>query len=76
MYKKDEHGEYRQTARWVDAWGGGGPYVAGWCVCEVREYADGIRVHRAAPKYVSHDTTPEEIALHAIYMEAARALGL
>lgn len=76
MYEKDEHGEYKQAARWVDAWAGGGPYVAGWCVCEAREYADGVtRVHRGEPEYL-HSSTPEMAALHAVYLAAARGLGL
>lgn len=71
MFHNDSRGEYRVTDRWVDAWDSP---VAGWCVCELRDYADGTtRVHRYEPTYVH--TSPEYAALHAIYLRAARALG-
>ena len=76
MYKKDKFGEYKRAARWVDAWRGeGGAIVAGWCVSELREYADGTkRVHSEPAKYVG-DEHPSASALHEIYMRASRALG-
>lgn len=75
MYKKDEHGEYRQTNRWVDAWGGGGA-VPGWSICEVREYANGkTRVHRGEARYLHEHPSPEIYALHAVYMSARKGLG-
>lgn len=75
MYQTDEHGEYRMTERFVSAHAGGGPYVANWTVCEVREYADGkMRVHREPIRYGSDE--PALAATLEIYMITARELGL
>lgn len=72
MYKTDQHGEYRRGYQWIDAWKDGMP---GWCICELREYSNGdVRVHRGEPTYVSE--APQFQAVHAIYLQAARALGL
>lgn len=77
MYKKDKYGEYRCLAKFIDAWAGGdGVYVAGWCTCEVREYAGGVtRLHRGKPSYVK-EKHPSAAYVHSIYMMAAEALGL
>jgi hypothetical protein len=75
-YKTDDHGEYRTTYRWVDAWpGDGAVYVPGWCVCEVREYADGkVRVWTGKPTYTK-DAYSAVVTLHAIYLHCAKELG-
>ena len=74
MYRQDERGTYCCPAKWVEAWSGEGGAVAGWCVCEVREYADGtMRVHQGEAQHLSDK--PDRAAMHAIYLIASRALG-
>lgn len=52
MYKSDQHGEYKCAHKWIRAWGGG-LYVGGFNLYELREYADGeMRVHSGEPMYV------------------------
>ena len=73
MYPSDEYGLYKSGVSWVDAWGGGGPYVSGYCVCELREYEDGkIRVHRSKSFYIKDRPKDEE--MHAIFMIAQKYL--
>lgn len=76
MYRKDEFGKYKRIARWVDAWrADGGGVIAGWCVCELRQYGDGtMRVHSEPAKYVADE--PKGVgAFHEIYLLASKALG-
>ena len=76
MYQKDEYGnEYRVDAQWIDAWASGGPYVGGFCTCELRVFADGsFRIHRGGPKYLK-DESSAIAALHSIYLAASRELS-
>ena len=75
MYKTDEHGEYRSAERWARAWAGGGGYVAGFSICEMREYADGTsRVHVIETTYVHEN--PEIWFAHDVYMKAQKELGV
>ena len=61
-------------AEWVEAWSGGGGWVAGWCVCRAIRGEDGVlRIERGAPVYV-HETTPELATIHGIYLRAEAAL--
>ena len=69
-----EKGNYIITGRFIDAWPGTGGYVAGYCVCEIREYEDGIYVHRSDPIYIHEQ--PEKKELHEIYLLASKALGV
>lgn len=75
MYKTDERGEYRSAERWVRAWAGGGSYIAGFSICELREYADGTsRVYVSEPTYI-HETPCMAFA-HSVYMQAQKELGV
>ena len=75
MYKIDERGEYRSAERWVRAWAGGGPYVAGFSNCELREYADGkSRVHMSEPTYIHEN--PKMGFANSAYMLAQKELGV
>lgn len=79
MYKTDEDGnKYCVTERWIDAWGDERKsYVPGWCVCEAREYENGVvRIYRNHPHYVGDATKKEMSHMLNIYMIASRALGL
>ena len=74
MYKTDKYGEYCCTEKFVRAWAGGGAYVAGYNICELREYADGTtRVHSSDPIY-THEK-PEIAFAHSVYMRALKELG-
>lgn len=75
MYKTDDRGEYRRTERWARAWADRGLYVAGFSICELREYADGTsRVHVSEPTYI-HEK-PELGFVHSVYMQAQKELGV
>ena len=75
MYKTDEHGEYRSVERWVRAWAGGGPYVAGFSVNELREYSDGTtRAHTGEPTYI-HEK-PQMGFAHGVYLMAQNEMGV
>jgi len=64
---------YRVSHQFIHAWYGGGPYHAGYCVCEVREYEDGsVHVWRGDPIYIADK--PQVAELHQIYLLAAHAL--
>lgn len=74
VYEIDEYGEYQIIDTWIEAWPGGGSYVAGWCTMELRRYTDGMmRVCRGQARYVDK-ATPELGVLHEVYLMAARAL--
>lgn len=66
IYKKDERGEYRATDRWIDAWTGEHGFP-GYCLCELREYADGrSMVWRSEARYLNdHD---QDALAHNIYL--------
>jgi hypothetical protein len=72
MYQKDKDGrEYRVLDTFVRAWSAQMP---GWSVCEVRQFDNGsVVVHVFPAMYVKDN--PDESALHAIYMLAAKGLG-
>ena len=73
MYAKDKSGKYKSSVPWVEAWDGGGPYVAGYCICEVREYEDGrTRVHKSKPLYLKD--RPQDVEMHNIFMIASKYL--
>ena len=76
MYPKDENGkEYQVLAEWLNAWPGGefGRHP-GWCIMELRRYADGsIIQHRGEPMYLS-DVSPAVAALHSIWLRANNSL--
>ena len=75
MYKTDDKGEYRTAERWARAWSGGGSYVAGFSICELREYADGTsRVYVSDPVY-THEN-PGIAFAHSVYMLAQKELGV
>ena len=75
MYKTDERGEYRVAEKWARAWTGGGPYFAGFSICELREYADSTnRVHVSEPIYI-HEK-PEFGFVHSVYMKAQEEMGV
>lgn len=75
MYKKDDRGEYMCAERWIRAWAGGGFYIAGYAICELREYADGTsRVYTSDPVYV-HEK-PEIGLAHKVYLLAQKELGI
>ena len=75
MYKTDKRGEYRIKERWAKAWAGGGAYVAGFCICELREYTDGtLHVHTSDPRYI-HDNLELGFA-HKVYIQAQKELGV
>lgn len=75
MYKADERGEYRSAERWIRAWGGGGAYIAGFNVCELREYSDGTsRVHVSDATYIHEN--PEMGFAHGVYMAAQKEMGV
>ena len=77
MYKKDQHGEYAETHRWIEAWdaGPGGNYVPGWTICELREYEDGThRVHRAKTVYLHEIPDAGLRAMHAVFIVASNTL--
>ncbi len=76
MYPKDDRGEYQVLAKWIDAWkGGGGSYVPGYTVVELRRYADGDLVQHVSERVVYiYDASPEIVALHFVYMAAQAAL--
>ncbi len=75
MYKTDSKGEYRVAERWARAWAGGGPYVAGFVICELREYADGkIMVQVSDPTYIHEH--PEMGFAHSVYMQAQKEMGV
>ncbi|MBM3460766.1 MAG: hypothetical protein FJX76_01565 [Armatimonadetes bacterium] len=65
---------YSVDAKWVEAWAGGGPYVAGFARYELRRYESSgeLRLFRGDPVYI-HDA-PDMQELHAIYMIAQKAL--
>ena len=76
MYPKDENGkEYQVLAEWLNAWPGGefGRHP-GWCITELRRYADGtVSQHRGDPMYLS-DVSPAVAALHSIWLRANNSL--
>lgn len=75
MYKTDDRGEYRTAERWARAWAGGGAYVGGFSICELREYADGkSRVHVSEPTYIHEH--PEMYFAHSVYLQAQKELGV
>lgn len=73
MYPKDEYGNYKIDAFWIEAWEGGGPYIAGFCLKELRNYEDGtLRVKSLDSKYL-HDF-PDKSFAHSIYIRSMREL--
>lgn len=75
LYESDEKGEYRTTDKWVRAWGGGGAYIAGFTVCEIREYTDGtMRVHTGNTTYINQN--PEMSFAHSVYLQAQKEMGI
>ena len=76
MYPKDENGkEYQVLAKWLNVWPGGEFGIhPGWCVMELRRYADGtVSQYRGDPMYLS-DVSPAVAALHSIWLRANNSL--
>lgn len=73
MYAKDEQGEYRVPNKWIEAWAGGGSYVAGWSLMELREYADGSHRVVTLDTVYTHEN-PQHWDMHAIWLRANSAL--
>ena len=48
--------KYKVLYSFIDAWVSGKLTKPGWCICEVREYADGkVEVFRFTPRYLDDE---------------------
>lgn len=66
---------YHVEARWVEAWSGGGPYVAGWCVCEARrDRVTGVLTIARGDAVYCHEADSYLSEHHHIHMVTEKVL--
>mgnify|MGYP001039902131 CR=1 FL=1 len=59
--------------KYVKAWEGGDPYVAGWHTVTIKEYANGDIGYKPGPTKYVYDHPDKQLA-HAIFLMAEREL--